>query len=164
MINSRLITKANFCSSFEPYLRLSLPKLINLHELSYFPTNSLIASLCLLSLVSENSAVKKPKSSHAKGINRVPFLAGACGRRNGIYFRRFLSGTVWIALALVSVNYNDVAGCHLSSQKLHTSRLFHLCLNYELRTCVCVCLPAKFIIAILHATRTSSRKQNTEHN
>lgn len=89
MINSHLITKANFCSSFEPYLRLSLPKLINLHELSYFPTNFLIASLCLLSLVSENSAVKKPKSSHAKGINRVPFLAGACGKAQRNLFQAF---------------------------------------------------------------------------
>lgn len=92
------------------------------------------------------------------------FSPGHVERRNGIYFRRFLSGTVWMALALVSVNYNDVAGCHLSSQKLHTLRLFYLCLNYELTANMCVRgSPAKFIIAILHATerRAESRTPST---
>lgn len=141
MINSHLITSANFCSSFEPYLRLSHPKLINLHKRSYFPTNFPIASLRLLSLVSENSAVKKPKSSHAKGINRVPFSrrgmwkgttefvsgafqAGPCG-----WLWRWLA---WIIMTWLAAIY------HLANYILWG---FFICawLNYELRTCVCAC-------------------------
>lgn len=142
MINSHLITTANFCSSFQPYLRLSLPKLINLHELSYFPTNFPIASLCLLSLVSENSAVKKPKSFHAKGINRVPFLAGACGKaqRNSFqalfqagpcgWLRRWLA---WIIMTWLAAIY------HLRNYILWGFFICACLLNYELRTCVCAC-------------------------
>ena len=86
MINNFLITQVNFCSSFGPYLRLSLPKLINLHELIFsdkFP-DSIALSTCYRLFPQKFWAVKKPKSSHAKGINRrfflISFFSRACGK------------------------------------------------------------------------------------